>query len=85
MTLTGQRKNDSMRARSLKCSSPVSKTFSMCTYVNMVMVQGDILIYSLYEIYFTWMAPKAARNTISLYEGVSPRVTGLNLDQWASR
>ena len=37
--------------------------------------------FSLYEIYFTWMTPKAARNTVSLYEGASPRVTGLNLDQ----
>ena len=35
--------------------------------------------------YFTWMAPKAARNAVSLYEGASPRVTGLNLDQWTSR
>ena len=34
---------------------------------------------SLYEIYFTWMAPKAARNAVSLYEGASPWVTGLNL------
>ena len=35
----------------------------------------------VYEIYFTWMAPKAARNAVSLYEGASPWVTGLNLDQ----
>ena len=35
-----------------------------------------IHIKSLYEIYFTWMAPKAAINAVSLYEGASPRVTG---------
>ena len=57
----------------------------MCTDVHMVMVKGDILIYSLYEIYFTWMAPKAARNAVSLYEWASPWMTGLNLDQWTSR
>ena len=42
------------------------------------------LISLIYEIYFTWMAPKAARNAVSLYEGASPWVTGLNLDHRTS-
>ena len=37
------------------------------------------IIFFIYDIYFRWIAPMAARNAVSLYEGASPRVTGFEL------
>ena len=45
-------------------------------------IWGGLGLGGIKIVYNTWMAPKAARNTVSLYEGASPWVTGLDLDQW---
>ena len=48
-------------------------------------LQRDGRDIGIFEIYVTWMAPKAAGMAVSYIEGASPRVRSLNLDQWISR